>query len=199
MEESGKSGRRLTLRSGVVLDADIVAVCIGMKPNTQLLEDAGAALMPNGAVRVNSKMASTLHNVYACGRAVVVPHAVSRRPWWFPQASIVERTAQIAGRNAAVGVTGRHEEIRPVAGTAILQIADQWFGRTGLTEEVAVETFGLSNVEVFTVHGYSCARWLGGDHTCVRLVVDTDRGRVVGGAVGRTRTGGHRNSVEQRR
>ena len=183
VEKTGASQRRITLSSGAVLDADIVVVCVGMKPQTQLLRDAGAAINAFGAVRVRPTMETTLPRVYACGTAVLVPHAVTRGPWWFPQPAIAERTAQIAGRNAAVGHLGEQETMSPVAGTAVLQIGRYWIARTGLTDELARIHLGENRIQVVTVHGYSSERWLRGEHICVRMMLDREKEAVVGAEV----------------
>jgi NADPH-dependent 2,4-dienoyl-CoA reductase/sulfur reductase-like enzyme/rhodanese-related sulfurtransferase len=183
VEKVGESKRRFVLKNGTVLDADIVVVCVGMKPQTQLLQEAGAAIHPSGAVRVQETMETTLPRVYACGTAVLVPHAVTRGPWWFPQPAIAERTAQIAGRNAALGGQGEAERMSPVAGTAVLQIGNYWIARTGLTDELARTHLGEDRIQVVTIHGYSSERWLSGEHICVRMMVDKATERVVGAEV----------------
>ncbi|MBL93004.1 MAG: hypothetical protein CMH56_14480 [Myxococcales bacterium] len=183
VERVGESKRTIQLNNGTVLEADIVVVCVGMKPQTQLLQEAGAAIHPSGAVRVRETMETTLPRVYACGTAVLVPHAVTKGPWWFPQPAIAERTAQIAGRNAAVGHQGDSESMSPVAGTAVLQIGNYWIARTGLTDELARTHLGEDRIQVVTIHGYSSERWLSGEHICVRMMVDKASECVVGAEV----------------
>src|SRR5690606_9672167 len=101
--EERPGGRRvLTLQSGAKVEADLVVVCTGMRPRTRLLAEAGASLNPDGSVRVDAHMQTTLPRVFACGTAVCVPHAVTRAPVWNPNAAISTRTAQVAGRSAAL-------------------------------------------------------------------------------------------------
>lgn len=172
---------RLTLQSGAVIDADVVVLTTGLRPRTDLLAEAGAALNADGSVRVNSKMETSLPAIYACGSAVSVTHAVTRAPLWLPQQAIATRTAQIAGHNAVVD--GSKETLSPLAGTALYVVGDARFARTGLSESEARSYLGDDRVFVVTIHGYAGEPWVGGDAICVRLVVDRKKSVVVGGEV----------------
>lgn len=178
-----KRGSRsvLTLGGGVVVDADLVVLTTGLRPRTDLLAEAGAALNGDGSVRVNAKMETSLPSVYACGSAVSVIHAVTRAPLWLPQQAIATRTAQIAGHNAVSD--GTKETLSPLAGTALYVVGEQRFGRTGLSEKEARSFLGDDRVFVVTIHGYAGEPWVGGDALCVRVVVDKKKSVVVGGEV----------------
>jgi NADPH-dependent 2,4-dienoyl-CoA reductase/sulfur reductase-like enzyme/rhodanese-related sulfurtransferase len=184
-EDLGEGRRRLTLKSGEVLETDLVVVAIGLSPSTRILAEAGASLNPDGSVRVDAHMATTLPNVYACGTAVSLPHAVTRSHHWMPHADIGHRTAQIAGRSAAVEEGEFKEAMHPVAGTEILEVGEHRFGRTGLSDAEARSHLGDERVQVSTVHSWSSEAWLKGDeadrHMCVRLIVDREADQVVGG------------------
>ncbi|HEY1100287.1 MAG TPA: FAD-dependent oxidoreductase [Myxococcota bacterium] len=174
--------RVLHLDDGSTVQADIVVITTGLKPRTDFLAEAGAAVNADGSVRVNERMETTLAGVYACGTAVSVTHAVTRAPLWLPQAAIATRTAQIAGHNAAAP-NGKPETLSPLAGTAMYLVGDQRFAKTGLSEAEARSFLGDERVFVVTVYGYAGEPWIGGDPLCVRLVVDRKDAVVVGGEV----------------
>jgi pyruvate/2-oxoglutarate dehydrogenase complex dihydrolipoamide dehydrogenase (E3) component/rhodanese-related sulfurtransferase len=180
VDVSGTS-RTLHLDDGSVVEADIVVITTGLRPRTALLANAGAALNADGSVRVNEQMETTLPNVFACGTAVSITHAVTRAPLWLPQAAIAHRTAQIAGHNAA-GTT-KAEALSPLSGTALYVVGEQRFARTGLSEADARRLCGDERIVVITVFGYAAEPWVGGDAMCVRLVVDRKDAVVVGGEV----------------
>lgn len=187
--EERPGGRRvLTLQSGAKVEADLVVVCTGMRPRTRLLAEAGASLNPDGSVRVDAHMQTTLPRVFACGTAVCVPHAVTRAPVWNPNAAISTRTAQVAGRSAALFERGgKLESLSPVAGTEVMEVGDMRFARTGLSDAEARLAYGGDRVLVNTVHTWSSEAWIGepGAHReiTVRLVVDRQQERIVGGEV----------------
>ena len=182
-QPTANGGRQLKLASGKTIDADLVVICTGMRPRSKLLKDAGASLNRNGTIRVDRHMMTTLPGIYACGTAVSVPHAVTEGPIWLVQDSIQNRTAQIAGRSAAVGRDGKKESLSPVAATTLHEVGDSWFGRTGLSHAQARSALGGDRVILATVHGWSAEAWLSGCPICVRLVVDKVKNRVVGGEV----------------
>ena len=182
-EPLANDGRKLILASGRSLDADLVVICTGMRPRSKLLKDAGASLNRNGTIRVDRHMMTTLPGIYACGTAVSVPHAVTEGPVWLVQDSIQHRTAQIAGRSAAVGRNGAKESLSPVAATTLHEAGQSWFARTGLSLGQARSALGNDRILLATVHGWSAEAWLSGCPVCVRLVVDKEMNRVVGGEV----------------
>lgn len=62
------------LKSGVVLDADVVVLGTGAAPNTQLLEQAGVALEDDRSVKVNGFLQLDGHpDVYALGDIATYP------------------------------------------------------------------------------------------------------------------------------
>lgn len=189
-DEIGKAtpraqGFAIELKSGARLDVDLVVLATGLRPSTGLLSDAGASLNADGSVRTTPDMQTTLPGVFACGTAVSVVHAVTRAPLWIPQAAIAARSAQIAGRNAALfadrSSTSAKETLPPLAGSALYLVGDQRFARTGLSETEARTALGDERVVVITIHGYAGEPWVGGDAMCVRLVVDRHKNAVVGG------------------
>jgi len=178
-----KTGRALTLSSGKTVTGDIVVVATGMEPRSQLLRDAGASVHKDGTIRVDRHMQTSLSRVYACGTAVSVPHTVTGAPTWLVQDAIIHRTAQIAGRSAAVGPEGRREELAPVAGTSLHHVGRVFFGRTGISDALARSAFGDERVGVTTIHSSSSEAWLKGEDLTVRLVFDRATNAVVGGEV----------------
>jgi len=182
-----KTSFELELCSGKILDTDIVIVAIGSSPRTDLLAKAGAALQKDGSVRVNEHMQTSFPGVYACGSVISVLQEITHERIWLPQPSIVERSAQIAGHNAAVGEEFALEVFKPVTGTQMLQVKDFWFSRTGLTLAEARKHCGENNVFTSTVHSRVSETWVEGEDITVSLIVDRDSKTIVGGEVwGRT-------------
>lgn len=93
-DESGHV-RQVRLADGTSLDADIVAVTVGVAPNTSVFRDSGIDM--NRFVTVNDKMETSLKDVYAAGDVV----SVNGR--WFGLWSVASSQGQVAGTNAAGG------------------------------------------------------------------------------------------------
>jgi glutathione reductase (NADPH) len=69
IEEMGDGGRRAHLSDGTVLEADVLLVATGRRPNTKGLglEQAGVALSPRGAVVVDAHSRSSVPSIFAVG------------------------------------------------------------------------------------------------------------------------------------
>ena len=140
----GESGRRLYLSNGETIEADIVVVCIGMKPQSQLLSEAGASIHATGAVRVDASMETTLPRVFACGTAVLVPHAVTRGLWWFSQVPSQKELLRLLVMRQWLAM--EKEEIVG-GGNCRVTGGDYWIGRTGLTDETARRHLGEDRIK----------------------------------------------------
>lgn len=179
----GKIGFRLDLDSGKTLDADLVVVAIGSLPRTDVLAQAGAALQKDGSVRVDAHMQTSLPNVFACGSAISVHQAYTNERLWIAQPAVIDRSAQIAGFNAAMPQEEMYESFHPVAGTQLLHVGSKWFARTGLSKTDARKALGDGRLQVTTLHSQSSESWLDDEALTVSIIVDKKDGRVLGGDI----------------
>jgi len=173
----------LRLSNGDVVDTNLVVLCIGIKPMNALLENAGAAVDVDGLIRVDDHMRTTLPNVFACGSAVSVPFAVIGDRRFVPEPAIMQRTAQVAGFNAACDGSTKMDAVKPVCGSFMMPVADTSFARTGLTEQAAREHLSDDNLFVTTVFGTAELSLDYQSEMCVKLIVDRSSRRIVGGEV----------------
>ena len=75
------------LSDGGTVDAEVVLVSTGVRPNTELAAAAGIELGVTGAIRVNAKMQTNLPDIYACGDCIEQFHAVTGKPVYRPLGS----------------------------------------------------------------------------------------------------------------
>ena len=175
-QRRGKSVVALRLGSGESVAVDLVIVATGLRPRTELLRQAGARLLGDGTVVVDERCATSLPDVYACGVCVSLPHAVSVRPTWFAQAAQADKTAQVAGANAA----GGDARMGPVLGTAIVRAGALALARTGLTGADAAD-FAGGDLETVTIHAPSHDPYFpGSQRVALRLFTQRSSGRVLG-------------------
>ena len=115
---------------GQLIEPDLILVCAGVRPRTRIFRAAGGRLQKDGSIRVDDRCATSLPGVYATSICVSHTHAVTRKAVWTAQASDADKTAQVAGANAA----GGDARLGPTLGTSILRAGSLHFARTGLTE-----------------------------------------------------------------
>jgi len=178
-----KSQMAISLRSGRVLETDLMISAIGSRPRSNLLAEAGAALLSDGSILVDAEMCTTLPGVYACGSAVSLPHVLLGERVWLPQPSMIERSAQVAGVNAAAFGRQKKDCVMPRPGAVILQVGPHWYGKTGLSHVEARLLFDDADLVTSTVHGLSAESWADGDELCVRLLLHKAQNRILGGEV----------------
>lgn len=130
--EKTEEGFSVTTTNGH-LNADLVVLCIGVRPNTQFLADTGLELF-KGTIVVNDKMETNLPDIYAAGDCAMVKNQMTGAPQWSPMGS----TANLSGRVLAEQVTGSGKTYGGCLGTAVVKLSDSLKGgRTGLTEAQA--------------------------------------------------------------
>jgi NADPH-dependent 2,4-dienoyl-CoA reductase/sulfur reductase-like enzyme len=161
-----------------VLPADLVVLGLGVRPASQLAADAGLAIGATHGVVVDDHQRTSAEGVYAAGDCVETYHRVSQRP----VAIALGTHANKQGRVAGINLTGGDAVFPGVIGTAVSKICKYEVARTGLTErearEVGVDAFAVT-IDATTRAGY----YPGAKPIKVKLVVQRDGGRVLGGQI----------------
>jgi NADPH-dependent 2,4-dienoyl-CoA reductase/sulfur reductase-like enzyme/peroxiredoxin family protein/rhodanese-related sulfurtransferase/TusA-related sulfurtransferase len=117
----------VTLTSGTQLAADMVILAIGVRPNTQLAEQAGLVLGVTHGVVVDDHLRTSDPDIYAVGDVIEVEHFVTKGKALIPLAGPANRQARIAANNIA----GHDDVYKGTQGTSIVKVFDLAAGATG--------------------------------------------------------------------
>lgn len=117
------------------IPADIVIMAVGVRPTTQLAQEAGLNIGPTRAVAVNKQMQTSDPDIYAVGDCAEKKNLITGKPVYVPLGS----TANKEGRVAANAICEVNDTFPGILGSAICKVFDFSVTRTGLGEQEAIE------------------------------------------------------------
>ncbi len=171
--EQGKVARVVTEKS--IIEADVVLLALGFRPNNELARNAGLEIGPLGGVVVDEFLQTSDPDIYAGGDCVENVHIVTGMKIFAPMGSTANKHGRIIGTN----VTGGRDTFPGVVGTAVVKIFDLSVGRVGISEDEAREA-GFQPV-MAAGNGLDRAGYYPGAlKSTVKLVADAATGRVLG-------------------
>jgi len=113
------------------IEADLVLIAIGVRPNVKLANDAGLEIGVTGAIKVNARLQTSDPDIYAGGDCVENLHRLTGKPCYVPLGSTANKHGRVIGDN----VTGGDAAFPGVLGTVIFKAFDVSVGRVGLSEK----------------------------------------------------------------
>lgn len=120
------------------IPADFVIMCVGVRPNSKLAQDAGIEVGARGGIVTDTalhvkKGRGFLLDVYAVGDCTEVICGVTGRPTGSPLGTTAVRQAKVAARN----ICGENALFPPVLSPNICCVGDLHVGQVGLTTHAA--------------------------------------------------------------
>jgi NADPH-dependent 2,4-dienoyl-CoA reductase/sulfur reductase-like enzyme/rhodanese-related sulfurtransferase len=173
-----RSGERLAVstRAGATLDADLVVLAVGVKPETALAKSAGLALGPRGGIEVDERMRSSVPGIWAVGDAVEVRETVTGVEVVLPLAGPANRQ----GRIAAADICEREARFRGVQGTSVVGCFGLIAACTGANERT-LDRLGQTDFERVYLHpGHHVGYYPGAKPIHMKLIFRPSDGRVLG-------------------
>jgi NADPH-dependent 2,4-dienoyl-CoA reductase/sulfur reductase-like enzyme len=130
----GTAGRvaRVLTESGRAVEADIVSIGVGVRPEVGLARAAGIEVGEAGAIVTDERQRTSAAGVYAAGDCCEVLHRVSGRRVWNPLGQPAVRQGWVAGANAARG-NSTEARYAGVVGTNVCKVFRLEAARTGLS------------------------------------------------------------------
>lgn len=118
--------------SAGTLPCELIIAAAGIRPNTAFLAESGIELF-KGLIKVNTKLETSLPDVYAAGDCAMVTNRITGADKWSPMGS----SANLEGRTLAQILAGKGKTYPGVLGTGVVKLPGLNCGRTGLTEAQA--------------------------------------------------------------
>jgi len=160
------------------IDADMVLVAVGVRPNSELAQNAGLEITSSGAIAVDEYLRTSDPKIYAGGDCVECPHLLAGESVYAPLGSTANRHGRIIGDN----VTGGQEKFPGIVGTWGMKVMRINVAATGWTEREARNRG--RRVETCLMPSPDHAHYFpGGKFLTIKMVVDSDSRKLLGAQV----------------
>ena len=163
------------LANGVEIDAELVVMAIGVRPEVSLAKLAGLVIGERGGVKVDEFNRTSNQFIYAVGDAVEKVDAVDHNAALVPLANIANRH----GRVIADHIAGK--TVRPVEtqGTAIVKVFDLTVATSGWNEKKLI-TAGLEYIAIHTHPASHAGYYPGAQVMALKLLINPKTHRILG-------------------
>ncbi|MDR0653662.1 MAG: FAD-dependent oxidoreductase [Synergistaceae bacterium] len=158
-------------------EADMVVLCIGFRPNTDLFRGK-LDMLPNGAIKVNEYMRTSRPDVFAAGDSATVWNNVKRDYDYIPLATNAVRMGLLVARNLVRDTT----KYLGTQATSGIKIYDLCIGSTGLSEESAKKA-GFDAVSVTYSDNYRPEFMPDYENVKLKLVYERESRRILGAQI----------------
>jgi len=170
--------QQVVINNDRIINADCLLVSVGISPNVEFAKSRGVHLGKSGAIAVNAKMETNLHNVFAAGDCTEVKNLVTNRNEYIPLGTTANKQGRVAGDNAS----GKFARFRGVVGTGAVKVFDAHIARTGLCSLRAKElgiAFDMVLIKAESRAHYSACK----KEIIVKLIFKKQGGQLLGAQI----------------
>jgi len=167
--------KTVELIDGRSVDAEIVIMAIGVRPDVELARSAGITIGERGGIDVNQFNQTSDLDIYAIGDAAQKKDALDGTSTLVPLANLANRH----GRVVADHILGRDVRVVPTIGTAIVKVFELTIASTGWNEKRLSATD--RKYKVIHTHPSSHAGYYpGAEQMSLKLIFDAITGEIYG-------------------
>lgn len=163
------------LKSGARIEAQMVVLGVGVRPESKLAVDAGLAVGPRGGIQVNEHLQTSDADIYAVGDAIEVTDFVLGTATQAPLAGPANRQGRIAADNAL----GGDSRYRGTQGTAIVRAFDRTAALTGASEK-SLRREHRSYRKIYIHPAHHAGYYPGAEPMTLKLIFDPEAGKILG-------------------
>lgn len=172
---------------GETVDADIVIIATGVRPNTSFLKDTGIEMLPNGALIVDEYGETSIKDIYAAGDCATIKNIVINKDLYVPLATGANKLGRIVGENLA----GLNNSFQGSLSSSCIKVMNMEAASTGVTENLA-KKLNLDYKTTFITDYNQTTYYPGRNKIYVKLVYDAKTKIILGGQVA-----GFKDSVQR--
>lgn len=169
---------RAQLNSGKTLDADLVILSIGVRPESRLAQEAGLDIGKRGHILTNPYMQTSDPDIYAVGDVCETHDPILDVPTAIPLGGPANRQGRTAADHIFMGADAK--PYPGSIGTAIVRVFDMTAGVTGYTEKRLLQMNQPYEKTVITDYAHA-SYYPGATHLTLKLLWEPSTGRILGG------------------
>jgi NADH oxidase (H2O2-forming) len=165
------------LASGEKINADMVIICAGAEPRSELAQKAGLEMGRLG-LKVNKYLQTSDPDIYSAGDLIEYPSYITGKPI----RGQLRPNAVIGGRVVAKNILGHGIEYPPLVNSFATKFFDKSIAGTGITEsEAKKEDIDVVSAKQSSASQHSMMR--GRKPYTVKLIFDKKDKRIIGGQI----------------
>ena len=169
------------------IDADIVILATGVKPNTDFLKSDEIKMLRNGAIVVDSYGRTSVEDVYSAGDCATINNLITGKEAYVPLATGANKLGRIVGENLA----GQNNSFQGSMASSCIKVMNMEAARTGLSEK-EVRDLGFDYKTKFITDMNQTSYYPGRERIYVKLIYDAHTKVIYGGQVA-----GYKDAVQR--
>lgn len=169
------------------IDADIVILATGVKPNTDFLKADEIKMLKNGAIVVDSYGRTSVEDVYSAGDCATINNLITGKEAYVPLATGANKLGRIVGENLA----GQNNSFQGSMASSCIKVMNMEAARTGLSEK-EVKELGFDYKTKFITDMNQTSYYPGRERIYVKLIYDAHTKVIYGGQVA-----GYKDAVQR--
>ncbi|MDU4884456.1 CoA-disulfide reductase [uncultured Clostridium sp.] len=169
------------------IDADIVILATGVKPNTDFLKANEIKMLRNGAIVVDSYGRTSVEDVYSAGDCATINNLITGKEAYVPLATGANKLGRIVGENLA----GQNNSFQGSMASSCIKVMNMEAARTGLSEK-EVKDLGFDYKTKFITDMNQTSYYPGRERIYVKLIYDAHTKVIYGGQVA-----GYKDAVQR--
>lgn len=172
---------KIELTSGAIVEADMIILSIGVRPNNELAKQAGITLNKKGGVVVDEYLRTSIPDIFAVGDVIEVDHFVTKERTMVPLAGPANKQARILADN----LVGDKKKYNGTLGTAVAKVFDLNVASVGLNEKQLMAMGKVKNKDYFValINQKSHAGYYPGATPLTLKMIFDKEGRIFGGQI----------------
>ena len=173
--EQTESGLQVLLSNNKVLEADVVILSIGVKPDTKLAADAGLKIGDARGIQVNEYLQTSDPDIYAVGDAIEFTNPITLKPMITYLAGPANKQGRICADNLVFGHTKKY---KGSINTAIVKVFDMTVATAG-TASKHLQAAGIKHQISTITSGSHAGYYPGSKQMTIQIAFTPDEGRLL--------------------